>query len=213
MKISLINGSPKVKDSASGLILKELQTLLSPEHEIVNLHFTKKQPCKNDLKLLQDCDVMVFAFPLYVDSLPSHLLSCLISLEEYLKNAAFSQTCTVYAMANCGFYEGHQNTLALDIVKAWCARAGVIWGGGLGIGAGGMLPMISGITAGQGPKKNLSSALYTLSDWISHKETGENICFSPNFPRILYKLAGEMGWRQAVKNNGLSRRDLWNKQV
>lgn len=73
--------------------------------------------------------------------------------------------------------------------------------------------MIGGMTAGQGPKKNFSCALHTLSDRISHKETGENICFSPNFPRILYKLAGEMGWRQAVKNNGLARRDLWNKQV
>lgn len=44
MKIALINGSPKAKGSASGLILKELQELLSPENEIVNLHFRKKSP-------------------------------------------------------------------------------------------------------------------------------------------------------------------------
>ena len=156
---------------------------------------------------------MVFAFPLYVDSLPSHLLSCLVRLEEYLKHAAFSKDCTVYAIANCGFYEGSQNALALDIMENWCSKAGVIWGCGLGIGAGGMMPVISGMAAGKGPKKNFSGAFNTLSDRILRQETVENICFSPNFPRFLYKMAGEMGWRQAVKNNGLTRRDLWNKQV
>nr|WP_288886836.1 hypothetical protein [uncultured Blautia sp.] len=213
MKIALINGSPKRKDSASGLILKELQGLIPSENEIINLHFTKKQPGSSDLELLQDCSIMVFAFPLYVDSLPSHLLSCLVRLEEYLKHAAFSKDCTVYAIANCGFYEGSQNALALDIMENWCSKAGVIWGGGLGIGAGGMMPVISGMAAGKGPKKNFSGAFNTLSDRILRQETGENICFSPNFPRFLYKMAGEMGWRQAGKNNGLTRRDLWNKQV
>lgn len=213
MKITLINGSPKAKGSASGLILKELQELLSPENKIVNLHFRKKKPGSSDLQLLRNSNVMVFAFPLYVDSLPSHLLSCLIQLEDELKNAAFSKDCTVYAIANCGFYEGCQNTLALNIMKNWCARAGGIWGGGLGVGAGGMMPVINSIAAGKGPKKNFSGALNTLSDRISRQETVENICFSPNFPRFLYKLAGEMGWRKAVKDNGLKRRDLWRKQV
>ena len=78
MKIALINGSPKRKDSASGLILKELQGLIPSENEIINLHFTKKQPVSSDLELLQDCSIMDLAFPLYVDSLPSHLLSCLV---------------------------------------------------------------------------------------------------------------------------------------
>lgn len=44
MKIALINGSPKRKDSASGLILKELQGLIPSENEIINLHFTKNSP-------------------------------------------------------------------------------------------------------------------------------------------------------------------------
>ncbi|MGI6061954.1 MAG: hypothetical protein ACOYBI_21280 [Blautia sp.] len=213
MKISLINGSPKAKDSSSGFILKELREMISPKNEIVDLHFMKKNPGTGDLEPLRDSDVMVFAFPLYVDSLPSHLLSCLVQLEDFLKNAAFTKNCTVYAIANCGFYEGRQNTLALDIMKNWCARAGVRWGGGLGIGGGGMIPMLSGIAPGKGPKKNFSTAMDTLSHRILRQETGETICFSPNFPRILYKAAAEMGWRQAVKNNGLKRRDLCNREI
>lgn len=212
MKISLVNGSPKVKDSASGVVLKELQTLLSPENEIVNLHFSKQQPGNGDPETLKNSDVIVFAFPLYVDSLPSHLVSCLIQLEETLKKAA-SHSCRVYAIANCGFYEGRQNRLALNMIECWCAKAGLIWSGGLGIGTGGMIPMLSNITAGKGPKKNFSHALSILAGRISRQETGENMYISLNFPRFLYKMAGEMGWRQAAKNNGLKTRDLWNRQV
>ncbi|MCH1983287.1 NAD(P)H-dependent oxidoreductase [Ruminococcus sp. OA3] len=213
MKISLINGSPKTKGSASGVILKELQELLSPKDHIVNLHFTKHRPDEGDVDLLQDCDAIVFAFPLYVDALPSHLVSCLIQLENSFKNTAFPHNCTVYAIVNCGFYEGRQNVLALDIMKCWCEKAGVVWGGGLGIGGGGMMPVLGNIAPGKGPKKNFSHALETLSDRISRRESGKNICFSPNFPRFLYKIAAEIGWRQAVKNNGLKTHDLWNRQI
>lgn len=213
MKISLINGSPKAKDSASGLILKELKDLLPEETDVVNLHFRKKQIRADELELLCDCDVMVFAFPLYVDSLPSQLLSCLVQLEKHIKDTGFSRPCFVYAFVNCGFYEGHQNMLALDMMKCWCDKTGLNWGGGLGIGAGGMMPVIGSMADGKGPKKNFSSALNILADRMIHQETGENICFSPNFPRFLYKMAGEMGWRKAAKSNGLKTRDLWNQSV
>lgn len=213
MKLCFINGSPRIKGSSSGIILEELEALLSQYHEIVRIHLTKKQPLKSDYELLKDCRAIVFAFPLYVDSLPSHLLSCLEQLEQQLKNSGFIHGCTVYAIVNCGFYEGRQNLPALDIMKCWCVRAGAVWGGGLGIGGGGMVPVISNITDGKGPKRNFSHGLHVLADRIANQETGENLCFSPNFPRFLYKMAAEMGWRQAAKNNGLKTRDLWNRQV
>ena len=31
---------------------------------------------------------------------------------------------------------------------------------------------------------------------------GREPLFSANFPRIVYKLAAEMGWRQSIKANG-----------
>lgn len=213
MKISLINGSPKAKRSASGIILNELQALLSPNDHIVNIHTTKHRLNQEDYAALQDSDVIVFAFPLYVDALPSHLISYLIQVEEQLKNTAVPNNCTVYAIVNCGFYEGSQNVLALDIMKCWCEKAGFVWGGGLGVGGGGMMSMLASVPAGKGPKKNFSQALRTLSDRISRREIGGNLCFSPNFPRFLYKMAAEMGWRKAVKDNGLKTHDLWNRQV
>lgn len=213
MKVSLINGSPKAKDSSSGMILEELETLLSPFHDIVNLHVRKKQLSGEELKLMENSEVMVLAFPLYVDALPSHLLSCLMQLEQHLKNSGIHRKHRVYAIVNCGFYEGEQNIHALEIIENWCARTGIVYGGGLGVGAGGMMSIISKTAAGKGPKKNFSQALNVLADRISNGEKGENICFSPNFPRFLYKAAGEMGWRQTAKSNGLKTRDLWKQEV
>ncbi|HAW69762.1 MAG TPA: hypothetical protein DHD79_09105, partial [Firmicutes bacterium] len=82
---------------------------------------------------LAACDTLVFAFPLYVDGIPSHLLSCLSQMEGYLKPLA-SKEMRVYAIVNCGFYEGRQNQHALDMMQNWCAKTRLIWGHGLGIG-------------------------------------------------------------------------------
>ena len=38
---------------------------------------------------------------------------------------------------NCGFYEGIQAEFALDILRNWSLKTGLIWSGGIGIGGGG----------------------------------------------------------------------------
>lgn len=45
----------------------------------------------------------------------------------------------VYCLVNCGFYEGHQNKLAIEMMGNWCEKAGIKWGEEVGIGAGGMI--------------------------------------------------------------------------
>lgn len=42
----------------------------------------------------------------------------------------------VYVLTNCGFIEGHQNALNLEQYECWTERAGLTWGGGVGIGGG-----------------------------------------------------------------------------
>ena len=45
MKIALINGSPKRKDSASGLILKELQGLIPVSYTHLDVYKRQTYPC------------------------------------------------------------------------------------------------------------------------------------------------------------------------
>lgn len=212
MKITLINGSPKIKGTSSGCLLEELKTLIECDGNIIAEYYLRKpQFDTKEMEQLADCNVLVFAFPLYVDGIPSHLLNCLIQLETFF-SAIKEKNITVYSLVNCGFYEGHQNALAIEMMENWCAKAGLKWGQGIGIGAGGMLPAVKNVSIGHGPKKNLGKALKNLSNNISKCTSEENIFITPNFPRILYKLSAEMGWRQSIKANGLKRRDLFLKK-
>ncbi len=212
MKIALINGSPKIHESASGCVLHELKALLdNTNHMICEYSFKKPQLSSEEMDNLAECNVLVFAFPLYVDGIPSHLLNCLVQLET-LFSAIKETNILVYSVINCGFYEGRQNELAIEIMENWCIKAGLKWGQGIAIGAGGMLPMLKNVPNGHGLKKNLERALIHLSNNILKSTSGDNICITANFPRILYKLTAEMGWRQSIKANGLKRKDLFFKK-
>ena len=87
MKIAFINGSPKVKDSASGSILQELRPLLEQGGNIISeYNFLKPELNTKEIEGLVECNILIFAFPLYVDGIPSHLLNCLIQLEKIFAN-------------------------------------------------------------------------------------------------------------------------------
>jgi hypothetical protein len=67
-----------------------------------------------------------------------------------------------------------------------------------------MLASIKNVPIGHGPKKNLGKAFKQLAGNILKCTSEENIFVTANFPRVLYKLAAEMGWRQSIKANGLN---------
>jgi multimeric flavodoxin WrbA len=206
--IALINGSPKGRGSASNCILQELKPLLAQDgNRVLEYHFRNPALSPTEMEEIRDCDVLIFAFPLYVDGIPSHLLSCLVQLERYLA-AIPKKEIMVYSIVNCGFYEGEHNELAVEMLKNWCIKAGLTWGQGIGIGAGGMLPMLQNVPIGHGPKKNLGKGLAQLAHNVLERTSGESLFFTANLPRIVYKLAAEIGWRRSIKANGLKRQDL-----
>lgn len=211
MKIALINGSPRSKNTASECVLQSLKTLLPDYNEILEYQIKKSKVSLDDLEQIAECNVLVFAFPLYVDGIPSQLLNCLYEMELFF-NSKPTKERKVYSLVNCGFYEGHQNAIALEIMKNWCEKAKLSWGQGIGIGGGGMLSMLTGVPDGKGPKKNLYDALNTIARSIATCTTADNIFISPNIPRFAYKLGAEMGWRQNIKRNGLKRKDLFLKR-
>jgi len=61
---------------------------------------------------------------------------------------------------------------------------------------------------GQGPKAPIDKALASLSELILKKDSQDNQYVSVAFPRFLYKLGAQMGWRQMIKANGGKAGDL-----
>lgn len=206
MKISIINGSPKLEKSTSGLMIEYLIPLLG-ENEITIHHLNKVNYAKDQLIEIEICDVLIFAFPLYVDSIPAHLLRFLVELE---KRKSISDNTIVYCIINNGFFEGKQNHIALAQMKNWCKTMGLTWGQGIGVGSGEMLPFLKDIPLGHGPNKNLGKAIHELAHNIAALDSGKDLFISPNWPRFLWKMqASSFFWYPSAKKNGLKRKDLF----
>lgn len=208
MKIALLNGSPKPKESASKTLLNDLKTFFSAETECMELALHSKNLPEKELELLFQTDAWVFSFPLYVDGIPSHLLSVLCELEKRYAN---HPEISVYGIVNCGFYEGIQAEFALQLLQNWCVKAGYTWAGGVGVGGGGALPMLSEVKPGTGPRAPIDKTLQVLADTLQNRKQAENHYVSIGLPRLLYKMAAQMGWRQTIRANGGNKKDLGNR--
>lgn len=210
MKISIINGSPKLGNSTSQLIIEYLIPLIDSNNTLVVFDTNRTAFTENRFTNIEDSNAIVFVFPLYIDSIPAHLLKLLIALEKrQFKN---SET-MVYCIINNGFFEGTQNQIALGQMKIWCDAVNLSWGQGVGLGAGEMLPFLKDIPLGHGPNKNIGKALKALADNILAQKSGSELFVSPNWPRFLWRVQSSLFvWYPRAKANGLSKNCLL-KQV
>ena len=135
MKTVFINGSPKKKFSASAYFLS-VQKLFVKGEKVKEVLRNKKDH-NRILDTLNDGDAVVFCLPLYVDGVPSHVLAFLKDMEIFCREKQLKLN--VYVIANNGFIEGIQSEALLQVFRNFCARSGLTWGGGIGIGGGVML--------------------------------------------------------------------------
>ena len=132
MKTVFINGSPKKRFSASGYFGK-LQSIFI-RGEKVFLRLRTKSDHKKIFEQITDADVVIFLIPLYVDCVPSHVLSFLREMEGFCKE--HKMELKIYAIANNGFIEGSQNAALFRVMENFCTRSDLLWCGGIGIGGG-----------------------------------------------------------------------------
>ena len=135
MRTIFINGSPKKRFCASSYFLFLQRLFVGGEK--VNEHLCTKGDYQRILDRLPGADAVVFGLPLYVDGVPSHVLGFLEEMERFCKEKALHLK--VYVIANNGFIEGKQNEPLIQVMEHFCQRAGLTWGGGVGIGGGVML--------------------------------------------------------------------------
>ena len=144
MNVLILNASPKSKGSASAFYSSLLRPFLAG-CKIKTRPLRGARDYEKIFGLLPWADAVVISAPVYVDAASSHVTAFLEQAEQlcHEKSCHFK----LYAISNCGFIEGHQNELHLRIYEAWCQRAGVCWGGGLGIGGGVILRWMCMLTA------------------------------------------------------------------
>ncbi|MGL4798703.1 MAG: NAD(P)H-dependent oxidoreductase [Cellulosilyticaceae bacterium] len=213
-KIAFINGSPRAKGSLSSWFIEYLSPSKSDvecvEYNTLKLH---RQPdLTSTFDGILDCDALVVVTPLYVDSLPSHLLEFLKKLENYTQSLSNPPTLILYGVLNCGFIEGHQNRIAIRILENYAVRMGWQFGGGIGIGGG---EMFKGLKNSVPRQAKIICPIYEALDALSHAVytstplSSSPHFVSPKFPKFAFVCMGSLGWLSSLKPNHTSLRKLF----
>jgi hypothetical protein len=161
------------------------------------------------LKATSQADVVVIAFPLYVDSVPYVVIRAmeLIAKDRQAKNELREQR--LLCIVNSGFPEAHQNDTALAICRQFAWEAGFQWAGGLALGAGqaiGGRPLLSV----KGMARNVIQSLDLTADaLVTGKPVPREVVqrmAKPLIPNWLYIWFGTIGWKWRAKKHGVYRK-------
>ena len=101
MKLTIVNGSPRHGKSNSGLLVELLLPFIQEKNEVNITHVGNYKSVDKYIDEIVKADMLVFAFPLYVDSIPSHILYLMERISENHRN----NNLIIYVIMNNGFYE------------------------------------------------------------------------------------------------------------
>jgi len=161
------------------------------------------------LAAVDAADIVILAFPLYVDGLPYLVTQGLEQIAAHRAGETKIRRPLFLAIANCGFPEARHNDVALAICEQFAAAAGLRWAGGLALGEGGAINGQPLAKAG-GMIHNVVAALDLAAAALAEGEPvpAEAIALMarPFIPASAYMLMGDLGWlMQARRNRALTR--------
>ncbi len=207
----LLVGSPRTKKSTSAslgdYLFEQLQTR-GVEAQTFYLHTTvsSAERMQNLYSALDSADLVVLAFPLYVDSLPAPVLS---ALEKIAAHRALNPTPARFAaIANCGFPEARHNDTALAICAEFARAAGFDWMGSLSLGGGEGLIHGAPLKEMDGRAipimKSLEIAAEALAVGKPIPQPARDMLAKTVIPNWLYRLFGGFGWKRQAKRYGVN---------
>jgi NAD(P)H-dependent FMN reductase len=206
----LLVGSPRTRKSTSaslgGYLLEQLNARGIDTHTIqIYTSLSAPQRMKGMLDAIEHTDLVVLAFPLYVDSLPAPVIAALEKVAAHRKENG--SPIRFAAIANCGFPGASHNNTALAICSEFARQNGLTWMGGLSLGAG--EGIVHGVPLneldGRAIKKALDLAAQALASGDPVPQAAQDLLARPVIPNWMYTLTGAFGWRQAAKGFGMEK--------
>jgi hypothetical protein len=159
-------------------------------------------------------DVIVLAFPLYVDSLPHLVIRALEVIAQHRKDAhrqarGDAQGQRLMAIANCGFPEANQNDTALAICRQFARESGFEWAGGLALGGGEAIngqPLPKAKGRARNVIKSLDLTAAALAEGKPVPQEAIESMAKPITPTWMYALLGGLGWKRRAKKHGAQKK-------
>ncbi|MGL4760620.1 MAG: hypothetical protein ACRCWG_04100 [Sarcina sp.] len=208
-KILMLNLSPKGKSATSLLMLGHIKERFNKRKDANDLEISIKSlrefssNKKKLLNLIYEADDVVFATPLYVDTLPAYVIEFLDYLADNFKTA---KNINLYGVVNCGFIEAYYNIPGLNIFENFANEVGFTWRFGLGLGAGGFLGESNeGIPFEARVKAEYNFALNSFVESFFNKASmnNENITATAKMPKRLYAFVGTQNFKKLGKENNI----------
>ena len=217
----LIVGSPKTKESStSGVLGGYLLDGLKGhgwETESLTLCANLNRPEGEEelLSAVGRAQLVMLAFPLYVDALPYLVTKALAVMAERRRATNAKR---LVAIVNSGFPETHQNSVAMAICREFAAQTGFTWAGGLALGGGGVIggqPLAE--TKRSGPTaKYVAAALdmtaAALAEGLPVPADAVKMFSKNRIPwvlwRPLYSWMGGRGFEKLAAKNGIGKDKL-----
>ncbi|MFZ4526687.1 MAG: NAD(P)H-dependent oxidoreductase [Chlorobium sp.] len=205
----LLVGSPRLEKSSSSSLGSYLFEQLQQQGvETETIYLYKAINTAARMEALRDAidrtDLLVLAFPLYVDTLPAPVISLFETLVGHCRQK--SKTTRFSAIVNCGFPEAYQNANAIAVCAEFARSAGFEWMGGLPLGAGeGMVraqPLQQLGGRGTSLRQALERAAEELADGQPVSDKSRELLAKPVMPVWMYKLGGTIGWVMKARKNG-----------
>lgn len=209
----LLVGSPRTRRSTSGALGDYLMAQLSAANvavETIYLHTVINSPDKLSATLdaVDAADLLVLAFPVYVDTLPAPALRALERIAAHRRQHAPSKAQRFAALGNCGFPEAAHNAPALAVCEAFARQAGFVWAGALALGGGGVIAGEALDSAGgkaAGLRAALALAAGALAAGEAIPQAAVNLMAKPIIPHWLYRLMGAFGWHAEARQHNAER--------
>jgi hypothetical protein len=215
---TLLVGSPKGQNSTSNslgtyLLDKLEQKGVTSTKVYINQCLISEEKQVDMLRLVDSSDLIILAFPLYVDSLHFQVIKTLEQIAEHEKGKLNLGKKKFVAISNSGFPESNHNNIALTVCRIFAKQVGYSWAGGLAMGGGGMiagrpLDELGSIVRNQ--KKALEIAADALSQGEAIPEKAVALISKIGIPKWLYIWVGNRGWKQEAKHQ-IATKEIYNK--
>ena len=210
IRAALLVGSPRGPNSTSNslgtFLLERLQQNgVTTEKAYVCQSLGSDENRAALLRLVDESDLIIFAFPLYVDCLHSKAIEALELIAEHEKTKHDGKK-SFAVIANCGFSEAEQNNTAIAVCRIFAKEVGFNWAGALAMGGGEMVggkPLAE--LGGQigfffkHRKKALEIAADALSRGEPIPEKATVMMSKLGFPKWMFLWFANRGWRSKAK--------------
>jgi hypothetical protein len=210
-KALLLIGSGKINRSTSEVLGSYILTRLSERgytHDTIFAHKLLKsdERMAEMLSLVSEADLVILAFPLYVDCLPYAVINALERIADDRRNNNVAKRQRFMAIINCGFPDSYHNDTALAICKQFARETGFDWVGALSMGGGEAISGRELAKAGRVAKyaiKSLDLAADSLANDELLPQKAIDLMAKRSIPRWLYVFIGGLSWKSMAKKFGV----------